>query len=104
MDFWTLEDSVSSVRIHSAVFTHSVMLKLLYQKVVFIHCIHNPKLSCYKDPDIILHSSWKIKKEAEPSNTVRLFGGGLRTVLASSTLEMEASLDDTQCSKPVGHQ
>lgn len=34
----------------------TLMLKLLYQKVVFIHCIHNPK-SCSKDPDIILKSS-----------------------------------------------
>lgn len=49
VDFWTLEDSVSSVRIHSAVFTHSMMLKLLYQKVLFIHYIRNPKSSCYKD-------------------------------------------------------
>lgn len=47
VDFWTLEDSVSSVRIHSAVFTHSVMFRLLYQKVVFIHCIHNLKSSYY---------------------------------------------------------
>lgn len=63
MDFWTLEDSVSSVRIHSEVFTHSVILKLLYQKVVFIHCIHNPKSSCYKDPDKILQSYGRLKNK-----------------------------------------
>lgn len=53
VDFWTLEDSVSSVRIHSVVFTHSMMLKLLYQKVVFIHCVHNLTSSSSKDPDRI---------------------------------------------------
>jgi hypothetical protein len=51
VDFWALGDSVSSVRIRCAVFTHSAMLQWLYQKVVFIRCIHNLKSSCYKDPD-----------------------------------------------------
>lgn len=41
----------------TAVFTHSVMLKWLYQKIVFIFCVHNHKSSCYKDPDINLQSS-----------------------------------------------
>lgn len=37
-------------------------------------------------------------------NTVWLFGGGLRTILTSSTLEMEASLEEIQYSILVEYQ